>query len=259
MNNGLCHLSNIALREAPSHKSQMVSQLLFGETYNILEKRKEWVYVENHYDNYRGYIPEKQLKELDEISFKAYQSAAKHLAGATVHLAMFNYKQLAILMGSALPSFTKNHFTLFGSSYHFREAVYEIGHGEDKAEVVKNLALQFLGAPYLWGGRSILGIDCSGFSQLIYKMIGIPLLRDAYQQAEQGELVYFIHEGKVGDLAFFDNEEGAITHVGILLNNKQIVHASGTVRMDSIDQQGIFNNETKRYTHKLRLVKRFFD
>ncbi|MNL48577.1 Gamma-D-glutamyl-L-lysine endopeptidase [compost metagenome] len=121
---------------------------------------------------------------------------------------------------------------------------------------MESLFKMFLNAPYLWGGRSILGIDCSGFTQVCYKILGIKLKRDAYQQADQGELVSFINEGKLGDLAFFDNAEGRITHVGILINSHQIIHASGRVRIDSIDHQGIFNEETQQYSHKLRIIKR---
>jgi len=108
----------------------------------------------------------------------------------------------------------------------------------------------------LWGGRSPFGIDCSGFTQMVYKLCGMPLKRDAWMQAEQGQDIHLLDETQPGDLAFFDNEEGRIIHVGILTTKNRIIHASGKVRLDSIDHQGIFNSETKRYTHNLRLLKR---
>ena len=122
--------------------------------------------------------------------------------------------------------------------------------------VVEN-AMFFQHAPYLWGGRTLFGIDCSGFVQIVFKLAGIKLLRDASQQALQGDTVHFLPEVQPGDVAFFDNEEGRIIHVGILLNNKEIIHASGQVRIDLIDDQGIFNVELNRYSHKLRIIKRF--
>jgi cell wall-associated NlpC family hydrolase len=128
--------------------------------------------------------------------------------------------------------------------------------GENTSEQVPEFALHFLDAPYLWGGRSIFGIDCSGLTNVVFKMAGIHLRRDAWQQSEQGILVSFIDEARPGDLAFFNNEEGKIVHTGIILDQKKIIHASGRVRIDTLDHYGIFNEEQKRYTHQLRLIKR---
>ena len=123
-----------------------------------------------------------------------------------------------------------------------------------KDKLVEN-ALMYLNAPYLWGGRSPLGIDCSGFTQMVYRLQGVDLPRDAYQQAEVGTTLSFVEESEAGDLAFFDNNEERITHVGIILENNHIIHASGKVRIDRIDQQGIFKKELGTHTHKLRLIK----
>jgi gamma-D-glutamyl-L-lysine dipeptidyl-peptidase len=123
--------------------------------------------------------------------------------------------------------------------------------------IVRQTALKYLDTPYLWGGKSICGIDCSGFSQQVYKHFGIKLPRDSYQQAELGEGVGFLLEAQCGDLAFFDNDEGRITHVGIMLSSDEIIHASGKVRIDKIDNQGIINAETGARTHKLRIIKRY--
>jgi cell wall-associated NlpC family hydrolase len=121
---------------------------------------------------------------------------------------------------------------------------------------IEQIALQYINTAYLWGGRSPWGIDCSGFTQTVYNQIGIHLKRDAYQQAEQGEPLAFLSQAQMGDLAFFDNDEGKITHVGILLSNQKIIHASGKVKIEDIDNHGIINNETKKYSHKLRFIKR---
>jgi cell wall-associated NlpC family hydrolase len=121
--------------------------------------------------------------------------------------------------------------------------------------IIKNAEL-LLNTPYLWGGRSVLGMDCSGFTQLVFKACGLRLYRDAYQQATQGSIIDFVEEAQAGDLAFFDNQEGSIVHTGIIMTNRQIIHASGSVRIDHLDHQGIFNSELNRYTHQLRLIKR---
>ena len=123
-------------------------------------------------------------------------------------------------------------------------------------KVILENAMMYLNSPYLWGGRSPFGIDCSGFVQMVFKAVGVKLLRDASQQATQGETISFLSEAQQGDIVFFDNEEQQIIHVGILLGNNKIIHASGKVRIDIIDHEGIYNVDTKKYTHKLRLIKK---
>ncbi len=127
---------------------------------------------------------------------------------------------------------------------------------ENTAIFIKQLTYRYLNTPYLWGGKSSVGIDCSGFTQQVFKILGIPLLRDAYQQATQGEAVNSLVEATCGDLAFFDNEQSRITHVGIMIDNKTIIHASGYVRIDKIDEEGITHSITGKRTHKLWGVKR---
>ena len=125
----------------------------------------------------------------------------------------------------------------------------------NKEEAVE-IALSLINTPYLWGGKSPFGIDCSGFSQLVYKMIGINLPRDARDQAKIGSTLSFIDESQAGDLAFFHNKEDKIIHVGIILKDNYIIHASGRVRIDRLDQTGIYNNELNTHTHKLRFIKK---
>ena len=134
-----------------------------------------------------------------------------------------------------------------GRQFNWTDVLFSIG--QDRT------AKEFLNAPYLWGGKSFFGVDCSGFTQLVYKVNNVKLPRDAYQQAEVGEALSFVEESQPGDLAFFENAEGRIIHVGIMLDDQKIIHASGKVRIDTLDSTGIFNQEMNKHTHKLRFVK----
>ncbi|POY37841.1 hydrolase Nlp/P60 [Solitalea longa] len=252
---GICNLSVIPLRAEPSDKSEIVSQLLFGETFEVLEQKDNWTRIHLSYDDYEGWISSKQFSGLEKEELNEMENTFSYVCTSP-----FNFLTNALghshylSPGSTLPLFRGDTVFLGGEKYYFKGKAYVTDSYPRKN--MESLFRMFLNAPYLWGGRSILGIDCSGFTQVCFKILGIKLNRDAYQQAEQGELVSFIAEGKLGDLAFFDNAEGRITHVGILLNNHEIIHASGKVRIDSLDHQGIFNNETQQYSHKLRIIKR---
>jgi cell wall-associated NlpC family hydrolase len=124
-------------------------------------------------------------------------------------------------------------------------------------ELLEKLVLPWLNAPYLWGGRTPLGVDCSGFTQVIYKMMGIDLPRDAWQQAQEGKPVRKFSEAEPGDLAFFNNKED-IVHVGILLGNDQIIHASGRVKIDKIDKKGVMDAATGKRILSLKAVRRIW-
>ena len=163
---------------------------------------------------------------------------------------------LYLIAGSSLPHVASDgQFTIDSTNYKLQSTATKPSHNSFAQEILQ-VAKFYLNAPYLWGGRSVFGIDCSGFTQIVFKQFNLYLHRDAYQQAQQGELINFLEEAKTGDLAFFDNSDGHITHVGIIIDNNKIIHASGKVRIDFIDSQGIFNHELQRYTHTLRIIKR---
>lgn len=248
---GFCHLSIVPMRKDPTDTSEMISQLLFGDVFEILENTAEnWIYIRNAYDNYEGYIdPKQQLK----ISIESYDSLKE---------SRFVNKEITKITSAfgqqLLPpacSFSGKTMRVNNLEFNSDPEISEVS--ESSSDEIGELAKSYLNAPYLWGGKTPFGIDCSGFTQMVYKMVGIKLFRDASQQATQGEVLNFLEEAKIGDLAFFDNEEGNIIHVGIIISPNEIIHASGQVRVDVIDHQGIFNTDIGKYTHKLRLVKSY--
>ncbi len=257
MNFGICNLTVIPLRSEPADKSEMVSQLLFGETFEIHLQEKQWLRVHTHADDYEGWIDEKQILRLDAGQFKSVQHSPCCLTDLTA-TAFGKYGSLILVIGSTLPNYSGQHFSFAGESYHTDGDVTDTGRNDLSGRIAWN-AMKFAGMPYLWGGRSLFGLDCSGFTNVVFKLSGIRLRRDAWQQSEQGMLVSFIDQARPGDLAFFHNEEGKIIHVGILLEHNKIIHASGRVRVDTIDHYGVFNEEQKRYSHQLRLIKRIIE
>jgi cell wall-associated NlpC family hydrolase len=257
---GICHLSVIPCREEPSDKSEMVTQLLFGECFEVIGKRKQWRQIRNALDGYQSWIDEKQFISIDANAYETFSTNIPVCASDLVQLVRHEAtgQMVPIVAGSSLPNYHQGNVVLGNETYVFDGEINHPEEGEIRNQLVE-LAMVYRNAPYLWGGRSPFGIDCSGLTQVLYKMIGVPLKRDAYQQAEQGHTLSFVEESEVGDLAFFDNDEGRIIHVGMMVGQNAIIHASGKVRIDKLDHQGIFNVDTGRYTHKLRLIRRVLD
>ena len=254
---GICNLSLVPVRKEASDKSEMVTQLLFGEHFEILEKNKQWRRICIAYDGYKGWIDEKQFEPISEEEFKNLNLNESKVAVDIAEVISSDSLLFPLVMGSQLPNLT-DHSCLVGSlKFLYDGEVRDLNAFASKHQLIEN-AYMYLNAPYLWGGRSPFGIDCSGFTQMVYKLSGIKLKRDAHQQAEQGHTLNFISEAETGDLAFFENTEGKIIHVGIILPGNKIIHASGKVRIDLIDHEGIYNVDTKKYSHRLRLLKRLF-
>lgn len=248
----LCTLSVIPLRAEPSDRSEMVSQVLFGEHFEIIDKEKQWLKIKLHFDQYEGWIDRKQCLEITQDQFEKLSQDALILNADLVEYAVTPENQLIPLLLGASLTFL-NHGDINRAQFGFEGL--KITGKKPKSELIPT-AFMYLNAPYLWGGKSPFGIDCSGFTQMVYKLNGYALLRDASQQAIQGEVLSFIEESEPGDLAFFDNEEGKIIHVGIILENNYIIHASGKVRVDRLDHLGIYNAEENRHTHRLRVIKK---
>ena len=257
MKYGISELSIVPCRAEAADASEMVTQLLFGEHFKVLERRKNWSRIRQAFDGYESWIDNKQYILIDKEDYERYNKAS--LVSSLELLSVLHNLEtgelITIPLGASLPEIENGKLTIQNSTYKFEEQLAYQAQNFDKKNLVA-VADMYLNTPYLWGGRSPFGIDCSGFTQLVYKLNGIKIPRDAYQQAELGDPLSFIEEAEPGDLAFFDNAEGKITHVGIILANNHIIHASGKVRVDRIDHQGIYNAETRDYSHKLRILKR---
>jgi len=247
MQYGLCYLSVVALRSEASDTSELSSQVLYGDHFKVLEHRKSWSRIRLGFDNYEGWIDNKQFQFIDELEYKTLHKSDPIMATDLVDF-ITNQKQHLhpILLGSTL-----NGLSLLNHTF---EGTASCGL-KDKTKLVET-AILYLNTPYLWGGKTPFGIDCSGFVQMVYKLNGFKALRDASQQASQGDALSFIEESEPGDLAFFDNNEGEIIHVGIIMEDHHIIHAHGKVRIDLLDQSGIYNVDTKTHSHKLRVIKK---
>lgn len=236
----------------------MCSQLLFGDHFTILETSGNWVKILTAFDEYEGWIDHKQFEEIDQPAFVSLHDLNNILGLSVSHRIIKTSvnEGLNLVAGSNIPSTVDGFFYLRDTRYKLEGKAVNPSLSNFRNEIT-NAAMFYLNAPYLWGGRSLFGIDCSGLTQMVFKQFGIKLKRDAWQQAEQGELVGFLQGAVAGDVAFFDNEDGRIIHVGIMLDSQRIIHASGRVKIESIDNQGIYSKELNKYTHKLRIIKRF--
>jgi len=248
MQYGICPLSVIPIRLKAENAGELISQLLFGEHFKILEKRKFWSRIRVAFDGFEGWVNNQQIVFIEEDDFMEIENTDifKHSSELFSFASTERGTLLPIVLGSSIPHNKVLPYIFEGSAIQTKS---------NKSEFLAT-ALLYLHAPFLQGGRTPFGIDSSGFSQMVYKINGYHLKRTASEQSKQGEALSFIEESEPGDLAFFDNKEGEIDHVGIIMKDNYIIHSNGKVRIDRIDHTGIFNAETRNYTHSLRVIKK---
>jgi len=236
MDKGICIVSVAPIRHEKSDKSELVTELLFGESVNILEVDKNWTKIKMHYDGYEGWVDTKQIKY---IANEDFLNRKINVLNKT-----FSYEK------------TKDGEMLLSFGSELENQTLPLKQNDNIRTSIISVAKEFLNVPYLWGGRSFFGIDCSAFIQLVFKIHNIKLPRDSYQQGLIGEKLSLFEEKIPGDLAFFENPEGKIIHVGIVLEDNKIIHSSGKVRIDVLDSSGIFKEEINSYTHKLSFIRK---
>lgn len=247
----VCENVFIPLRLTPSHKSEMLSQVLFGESFVIIDRSGHWLKIRTSFDDYQGWI------DSNHLNHSASANTGKvHVLNRSLPCLRPDDTTMVIEAGSEIydPDYAKKTFFVGGKLYKTSENFSE--NYTNALGTLADTAMKFVNSPYIWGGRIPSGIDCSGLTQLVYKIHGKQIPRDSILQSGKGEIIDFIDSAEAGDLVFFDDERGQIGHVGMIISRGLVIHASGRVRIDAIDHQGIYRTDTGAYTHHLRMIRR---
>lgn len=253
---GVCRLSIVPVRREPADTAEQVTQLLFGEHYEVIDESADgkWYKIRMVWDGYEGWVDVLQHHSIGQEHFEQIDAVDYKICLEVTSSILYRKRQTPIVLGSVLP-LSPNELFQMDEQLAFNGDAKSLSQRRD-FEFVRQVSLRYLGAPYQWGGKSPFGIDCSGFTQMVFKLAGYKLARDAYQQALQGEKVEAVTSAQPGDLAFFSHDGLKISHVGVILEENKIIHASGQVRKDELGEDGIYHRDSKKKTHALHSLRR---
>lgn len=250
---GITQVASAPVRAENSDRAEIVTQLLFGEAVEIIELDSPWLKIRCIHDNYEGYMDKKQLIHLDQDQYEGWMKQEKtRLLNRSIQISSVDGPEW-IYQGSLLPANYSSGFMLGDKKYNVLATPFELSRNASIIEIAQS----YLNTPYLWGGRSVTGIDCSGYTQIVFAMFNKAIPRDASQQVLEGNEVHF-NDIQAGDLAFFHNSTGKVIHVGILTGMGTILHASGKLREDKFDEKGIYRTDIAKHTHNLTCIRRYF-
>lgn len=262
MKYGISEIATIPVRKEPAEASEMLTQVLFGETFKILEEIPRWIRIRLDYDGQEGWIDWKMATLVSELWYK--QSLTAPSAVVAERICTVTTKQeevIPVSFGASLPFFDlkKKTFQIGDKHYNLNGKIFVHQDKLSFREELAALACSLRGASYLWGGKGAMALDCSGFTQILYKTIGIRLLRNAREQITQGKAIASLDATLPGDLVFFNHDGGNVSHVGMVLSANKVIHCSGIVRVDRLDTKGIFNADRDEYSHELCGIQRYLD
>ena len=257
MEKGIVYQGYVPVRREPSETSEMVSQVLFGEEFRILNSNGKWLQISLYFDGIEGWVTKDGVDTIEPENMPENESDRGYRMVSHPCIIVQDLKldrQLILPAGSIWPKTGGNALTLGRHEFGLlsEEGLITPGPHMDPEEIGKGL----ISLPHLWGGRSGFGFDGPGLVQMLCRMMGLQLPRQCNQQAGLGTTVNFMHEIRKGDLAYFDNEEAELVHAGMVLDGGRVLHCSTNVRIDRLDHHGIYSIEKEAYTYKLRVIKR---
>ncbi len=256
---GVCKLSVASVYKNATPDFRLLTQVLFGELVRIVNiKNSKWVRIVCDWDETLGWMHPSHLHMIDAKTYRSIKNQ-KHLCLELIYGIISADQSIPISIGACLHNFDGINARMPFGKFQFSGQVYSLDSAQLNESLLLKISNRFLHAPEMKGGRSVLGIDASGFIQLLFKFVGIDLPRHPAEQSQMGEDVGFVEQARIGDLAFFTDNNGVIAHVGMVTGPQSVIHVLGRVKIDKLDQQGVFDLEARRYKFKLRTIRRLID
>ena len=253
--------SVVPVRTEPREGAEQSTQMIFGELCTVLEQKPRWDRVKLNLDEQEGWVDEKMITPMSDDENRSYSEALSSAATVVFPMAYAvsenNGQTIPLTAGTRLTHYKDGRFEVLEVGFRIDPSLVRVQPYKMNQENLLQAVRFFLNIPYLWGGKNAMGMDCSGFTQTVMALFGKHLLRNASEQATQGEAVASLKEAQAGDLVFFDHEDGKISHVGIVIDPERVIHCSGRVKVEKLDETGIFSAEKGEYTHHLVAIRRY--